>query len=214
MSGYLQRLVQTAAQPVQAVHPLTGSIFAPGYENQSSGIEFEESSIADPPTAAADATSKHQNAPERKPRRDITSPQRYRRVTPIRATTPFTSEDARDDLPSSQEQFIQPTRAGAHIEEDDIEQPPTPVFPQTEFHPRMPRQAAPAEPQPAPAPFQAEIRPSRDSRPQAGLARTSDDIQIHIGRIEVTAVHPPAPRANKTPDRGLSLDSYLNRRAR
>ena len=214
MTGYLQRLVQTAAQPVQAVHPMTGSIFAPSYENQSSGIEFEESSIADPPAAAADGTSPHQSLPEQKPRRDITPPQQYRRVAPIRATTPFTSEDASDDSPSSQEQFVQPTRRGAHIEEDDIEQPPTPVFPQPEFHPLMPRPAAPSEPQPAHAPFPPEIRPARDSRPQAGLARTSDDIQIHIGRIEVTAVHPPAPRATKTPDRGLSLDSYLNRRAR
>jgi hypothetical protein len=41
----------------------------------------------------------------------------------------------------------------------------------------------------------------------------ADDIQIHIGRIEVIAVPPPAPRAQAAPSRkGLSLDEYLSRR--
>jgi hypothetical protein len=212
MSGYLQRLVQTAAQPVQALHPLTGSLFAPGYEDQSSGPESEESVITDPPTAAR-ATSQHQEIPERKPRRDITPRQEYRHIASIRSATPFSSEDATDVSPSRQEQLVQSPRPAAYLEEH-AEQPPAPVFPKTEFQPLMPRDAAPAEPQPNLAPFHPEVRPSRDSRPPAGLSHSSDDIQIHIGRIEVTAVHPPAQRTAKTPDRGLSLDSYLNRRGR
>lgn len=40
-----------------------------------------------------------------------------------------------------------------------------------------------------------------------------DDIQIHIGRIEVVAVSPPAPRpAAPSHRKGLSLDEYLSRR--
>jgi len=213
MSGYLQRLVHTAAQPVQTVHPLTASLFAASHENPSSGIESEESFIADPAHPAADATSQFQDVPERTASRDITSRHEYRHIAPFRAATPFPSENASDDSPSRQEQLVQSLRPTAHPKED-AEQPPTPEFPQTEFHPLIRRDAAPAEAQPTHAPFRAEVRPSRDSRLPAGLARSSEDIQIHIGRIEVTAVHPPAPRTAKTPDRGLSLDSYLNRRAR
>lgn len=47
----------------------------------------------------------------------------------------------------------------------------------------------------------------------ARAERQPDEIQIHIGRIEVTAVPaPPAQRAPKAPDKGISLDAYLERR--
>ena len=40
-----------------------------------------------------------------------------------------------------------------------------------------------------------------------------DDIQIHIGRVEVIAVQPAEPRRTPAPPRkGLSLDDYLSRR--
>jgi hypothetical protein len=46
-------------------------------------------------------------------------------------------------------------------------------------------------------------------------AREPDEIQIHIGRIEVTAVHPaPAPAAAKPQRNVPSLDEYLRRRDR
>ena len=45
-----------------------------------------------------------------------------------------------------------------------------------------------------------------------GAEREPDEIQIHIGRIEVTAVQPPAPRAPAPPDKAISLDAYLERR--
>jgi hypothetical protein len=212
MNGYLQRLVQTAAQPAQAVHPLAGSVFAPNHENQSSGPESEESVVADRPKTPSDAISQHQDMPEQDPRRDDTPPRPYRHMAPIRSATPFPPEDASDVSQSRREQFVQSPRPAVPVEEN-TEQPPKPLFHQTEFHPLMPREAIPVEPQVAHPPFQPETRPARDSRVPAGLARESDDIQIHIGRIEVTAV-PPAPRTAKTPDRGLSLDSYLNRRAR
>jgi hypothetical protein len=66
-------------------------------------------------------------------------------------------------------------------------------------------------------PVSARARQGRQS-PQVELARHSlspqaDDIQIHIGRIEVVAVPQAAPRPAAAPTRkGLSLDEYLNRR--
>jgi hypothetical protein len=50
----------------------------------------------------------------------------------------------------------------------------------------------------------AEGRPTR-------AQRDPDEIQIHIGRIEVTAIQPPAPRAPKPSDKAISLDAYLER---
>ena len=63
------------------------------------------------------------------------------------------------------------------------------------------------------------------ARPMAGMAREysrradpvhrsdPDDIQIHIGRIEVTAVAPPSAKvAPKAQRKGETLDRYLMRR--
>jgi hypothetical protein len=49
--------------------------------------------------------------------------------------------------------------------------------------------------------------------PLAAAAPSADEIQIHIGRIEITAVPPAsAPRpAVRTNPRGVSLDEYLRR---
>lgn len=215
MSGYLQRLVQTAAQPVQTVHPFAGSIYARGADYQSDGIESEESTIAARPTTAPDAaTSQQQHVPEYNSRRDKAPPREYRPIAPVSVATFLPSEGETKALPSWQERPVQPPRPTANVEANDSEQPPAPVFAQTEFHPLMPQDAVVAEPRLASSPFRAETRASHDSRRPTAVERVSDDIQIHIGRIEVTAVHPPAPRAPKAPDRSLSLDAYLNRRAR
>jgi hypothetical protein len=71
-------------------------------------------------------------------------------------------------------------------------------------------------PQRREAPQAGNERPisRRTTVPKAGVQRPlesgSDDIQIHIGRIEVTAVQPPAPRPAPAPTRkAMSLDEYL-----
>jgi hypothetical protein len=57
--------------------------------------------------------------------------------------------------------------------------------------------------------------PTADStRSFAAPSRLSDEVEIHIGRIEVTAVHPSPIRAApaKSPRRAPTLDDYLKRR--
>ena len=92
MSGYLQRLVQTVAQPVQAVHPLAGSIFAPNHDESIERTRsLKRSVIADP-----SKDSRWRNfttsglVRSTTPRRDTTPPlpDRYNRC-PFATATPL-----------------------------------------------------------------------------------------------------------------------------
>lgn len=214
MSGYLQRLVQTAAQPAQSVHPFAGSIFAPSDDKQSRGFESEESVSAAPPaTAPAGATSQQQIVPQHNARPDGVRLREFGPIAPAGTVTPLQTGGETNALLLREEQFVQPRRPASNIEETEPKRLSSPVTLRTEFHPLMAQEAAVAEPQLADAPSRAKGRAPSDNRSVAA-GRASDDIEIHIGRIEVTAVHPPAPRTSKTPDRGPSLDAYLNRRAR
>jgi hypothetical protein len=215
MSGYLQRLVQTAAQPVQSVHPFAGSIFASSHDDQTRGIESEEFVAATPaidrhasPTLQPQTVPQHNTQPEGVPLRE------YRPIAPASVVTSLQIEGEANALLFQQEQFAQRRHPSANTEETEVERLSSPVTSQTEFHPLMSEEPFVAEPDLTHAPFQAKTRASGDNRRSVARERTCDDIQIHIGRIEVTAVHPPAPRTAKTPDRGPSLDAYLNRRAR
>jgi len=50
------------------------------------------------------------------------------------------------------------------------------------------------------------------ARRAAAPAREPDEIFIHIGRVEVAAVPPPAPRAAPAPQRkSINLSEYLRR---
>jgi hypothetical protein len=57
-------------------------------------------------------------------------------------------------------------------------------------------------------------RPAGSTRRPRDRLPEKDDIQIHIGRIEVTAIQPAAPRPPPAEParRALSLDEYLKRR--
>jgi hypothetical protein len=104
---------------------------------------------------------------------------------------------------------------------------PPPAAPAWNFQPLIVRsegepQRATTGVQPVWAPPRREPPPAGSVRPvsrrstatHAGVQRPlesrSDDIQIHIGRIEVTAVQPTAPRPAPVPKhKTMSLDEYL-----
>ncbi len=68
----------------------------------------------------------------------------------------------------------------------------------------------PIAPQTAP---NALRQPAAGERRSAARPRGSEDIHIHIGRVEVTAVPPPAPRPPAAPARKtMTLEEYLGRR--
>jgi hypothetical protein len=78
----------------------------------------------------------------------------------------------------------------------------------------MPAAAAPAKSQRQPGASPARTNPSAAARDAASESAT--EVHIHIGRIDVTAVHEPAP-PRRTPPKSpapMSLDSYLAKRGR
>jgi hypothetical protein len=220
MSGYLQRLVSTAAAGAELVHPRTGSIFSPRHDEASSPLhDVEESETV---TAALERPSL-----ERAPGPDVSHGELMRRVrsesvyAPLLPAVEAPAQDAaRPAAPASRAMLsdrVEPVVARAL----------QPGEPRRNSHDAAQTVIAPQLPRPAENPVRpltnasdasqlAAPPPARRRMPQERYAdrteRQSDDIQIHIGRIEVVAVPPPAPRPPRAPDRSLSLDEYLSRR--
>ena len=210
MSGYLQRLVHTALHERSTVHPRTGSIFAPYPSATDSGSEwFEQAEEV--------------------------------RADPARSGSSTGSESASDDWqplfePLRPGDEPKPARDEARqMLETEIELPHPLVAPQAQRRAADTKRGAGIQtyvPLLPPRPSEGDSAGPKTSRfavegIRAGAAspslrvpdgramhaeRTPDEIQIHIGRIEVTAVPPVASRAPKPPDHSISLDAYLDGR--
>jgi hypothetical protein len=233
MSGYLQRMVASARTPGRSVHPIVGSYFSgAGFgapiENLQAGEEFlrtpspgtvEKPSpeVPAPPAArgripteeSADETESttlpEERTPEFRvaPHRGVPQTPAAAADRPVLAGTP----SYRPTVPSGIRPPVQdPVPAGNAAAPVPyrplIEEVQPPASPQMEFM----RSAASAAPR-----GESQVGwPVRGTQP---AARQYDEIEIHIGRIEVTAVSQPAARPASQPARkSLNLDEYLKRR--
>ena len=215
MSGYLQRLVQTAAKPAATIHPFADSIFATTHEDGQRAVEPEESIVGES-KAAPVASSVPQSGIESDFPRSTTRTAEYRPIAPIYSEAPAEPPRDRDDMPPSRTQSSLPLpRHAEDAPEAEFEsvRPRAGLTLERDFHPLIPKHLVVAEARIETPPSRGNRHDTRAIGGAVAIQREADDIQIHIGRIEVTAVHPPVSRP-KAPDRSPSLDAYLNRRAR
>lgn len=230
MSGYLHRLVQTVSHPRETIHPRMGSLFAP-YRSEpdppSEWFEQAETVTTHPARSNASTTGEPAETVEHPARSDSSQsplrpgaadepPRIIESVPHADAPQPAGEKAQQDTL----EQAVQAPRRlaapqaqravpGSRREADVQDYVPL-IRPQrSEAHSTRPE--TPQFPAEAPGMGEASADVTAEGRPTRA-EREPDEIQIHIGRIEVTAVQPPAPRAPTPPDRAISLDAYLERR--
>jgi len=223
MSGYLQRMVAAAARPERRIRPFVGSIYAPSQASlaeEEVGVTFSETLArptrreVDRPEPARREASGPPAAVEARSARSATR-EMPAGGRPLRGveTLPPASPDPPSQSPTPlAEPAPQPLAApieGAVTERTRLvehwhEAAPEPRAGAPVSHDRL-------QPGPGPLPRPAPQLP----RPRAEPARDAgEEVQIHIGRIEVIAPQPAPtqPAAPRAP-RSTSLQDYLKRGA-
>lgn len=235
MKGYLQRLLRTVTNPAESVHPWTASVFAAGYQSDFHVVQSEELApfaaaiqshgTVSPDSAQSSQTSAPtQSSPLGAEGKSLTSELR----TTESALGSTEAEQSAYRGPSFSKKMIpEPLIASAEgsaqysVEATELEMAPAKgsarALTPSGHGPLISAEAVikfgnavelGAGSSPAPA-GKKDARAVRDS---VTVDRQTDEIQIHIGRIEVTAIRPPPPRAPKGRDKEISLDAYLKRR--
>ncbi|HEY2012479.1 MAG TPA: hypothetical protein VGH38_03210 [Bryobacteraceae bacterium] len=221
MSGYLQRIASPALHSRSAIRPILGSIFAP---REHPG----------PETEVAETRARHV-APPPQTRQPFPERPSIRRG-PAEEAIPHTEIRP---VARVAERF-QPLLGDTWAEDHEVErvqsisgelssQPAEPTPPRPEHAPVHDSDPAPHNPvrevfskrthsQPpaiSAAPMRRTGANQWQTKESANRAaqREPDQIEIHIGRIEVTAVPQPQQTAPavKQPRKALSLDEYLKR---
>jgi hypothetical protein len=224
MKGYLQRLSSRVLDPRGPIHPVVGSIFAPAPRVEldagalidraappaGSAASLDRPAMAAPfplrgatPEAAVSPRPRPSELPRPTP---LVPPNDVRAVEapaapwplasrpPIRAAEFADAPAGRTPGVGTAPSRIKPAPIGEIVLEADARRPPAP-----------PR--APSGPSSGP-----EREPGALAIPAAPPRREPDEIEIHIGRIEVTAVLPaPPPPAVRPSRKALNLEAYLKR---
>jgi hypothetical protein len=234
MTGYLQRMAERALRPERAIRPMFGSVFAPiGRAAASETPTLEEdvfSATEDRP--APTWRSPLDTQPSSPPLRSAPSDNRAAALYAPLMTPTTEPADRIEPLTPAQRAPITSLPAPSSAARDTDEPGDQQMRPAAEATPsrrQTPSRVETVETLLPPQPVEATVRLPRpaDTRPRPNAANSraalrdnhptapdDDDIQIHIGRIEVTAVRPtPAPQAAAKTRRGApSLDDYIRRR--
>jgi hypothetical protein len=219
VSGYLQRIALSVLDPGGPIRPIVGSIFSA----PSPGVSVQPLRDVESVLAAEEREVLHESVPsettlpipEGRPRGGT---QAINDHPPATRLAPVQSAIA-PRFPTLDESGVE-SRGRDRSRADDREDRPEPFREAGEPEPQPARRAytplIPVTFTPSPQPFfSPPSKPKVDSsQPVASLSHATDDIEIHIGRIEVTAVQPaPVRVAPAKPQRlAASLDEYLKRR--
>jgi hypothetical protein len=228
MSGYLQRLAASALRPAEAVHPVLGSVFSPqeGSTDHPSFPQEEDTalsvegvttplvSLTQPSVETQQTSSRPSNAPDS----DIAGirSSSFQTVEPRPKSRAETRDSFEPLLPHLRNEASSPQTSPT--QESLLAEPPKPLL--EPAHPAL-VPAGPGLSSPTIAGAQALANSSSFRRHERSAAANRagksqpDEIQIHIGRIEVTAVPQTSQRtASKPARKGITLEEYLKGRDR
>ena len=241
MSGYLTRMVAAAARPERRMRPFIGSIYAASQTDGDQGghVIDEQVTVRAAGPAAIPTTERPVPRRETPPAKagpaaaPSPSPEPRERLAPMplqpSAPAPIAAPAAEARAPSPPRR---PTQSLAPARTQQPAEAPSPPIGEParierthlvkKWCEQPPEPAGAAAPQRSeiarPAPQSASTRPtSQPPRTRAQPVREAgEDVQIHIGRIEVIAspAAPAAPAPIRRPSRSTSLQDYLKHSGR
>ncbi|MBV9404696.1 MAG: hypothetical protein JOZ48_09110 [Acidobacteriaceae bacterium] len=230
MSGYLKRLVANARNPSVPIHPIPGSVFAPAkylaarllFEEEETVARIERTTMALPergrePDRAHEPEREFATAPDAVPAHEP-----ERRSAP--ALNAVHSLMPNVPAPPSRSMLSVPELRPGQVDSAEQSAEALPQSTDGEINVRsfvpLLKEAARVQPNkslpiPTAEPRALQYRARMNERKLSAVAgsdREPDQIEIHIGRIEVTAAPPPITRPQSKPTRkSPSLEEYLKR---
>jgi len=226
MKGFLFRVASSVVRPQTSVHPIVDSIYSSPAPHAASMPTSEQEAISSAPIAHTIQTESQIGASE-----SATTEEHVSKVYPAQRIAKTSRRDSFEPLlpPQEPSQLAAPVKDSAATEASALathtgsQQDSQSLSATLGFTPIVSHAVNVGSPTSKLVPSQTQAneqkavtqsRRQQQSHPAVRARREAgDDIQIHIGRIEVIAIPPPAPRpAAGTPHRRMSLDEYLNRR--
>jgi hypothetical protein len=225
LSGYLQRMALSVLKPEVAIHPVVGSIFSTPKPRDSSESfteldnvatterrEFLRESLSTTETSSSSPSRSISGVRAVPHDIEATQPRTAAATTPSGVVSGDRLSRRADTVRSAsvKPDMVVPVDNSANLSAKIVEHDASPVT--RKFTPLMPAVLAP---NPQSVALRPPAKPGDNAAQSlAAQSRMTDDIEIHIGRIEVAAMQAAPIRSApaKPPRRAASLDEYLKRR--